>query len=809
MDSVIRDVRYAVRVLLRDPGFTLLAVLALALGISAATAVFTVVDSVLLRPLPYRAPEQLVVALHGPDASAPVSPADYLDYRRDARSFEQLGAAQAWGATLTGGERPERIAGLRVSDNLFDLLGVPAALGRTFAPGEDQPGRDRVVVLGYGLWQRRFGGDPAIVGRSLQLDGEPYEVVGVMPASFRFAPFWQTRAEMWTPLTLAGRLHDRGGRSLRLFGRLAAGVNHAEAQAEMSAIAGRLATAHPQTNTDVTITVRPLLDKVVSGIRGTLLALLAMVAFVLLIACANVASALLARASGRQREVAVRAALGASRVRLARQMLVECLLLSAAGCVAGLALAYWGVHGLIAALPPASLPRQHDVAFDLRVFGAGAIAALAAGIAAGLVPALQLLRGGVAGILHDGSRGSTEGAGRARFRSALIAAEMTLALVLLVGAGLMARTMMKLGAVDPGFRTDGIAVATISLAGTPHAHPAARHAAFRQVRDRLAVMPGVVSVAAINHLPLAGDEWSLSYTVEGRPAPPPGEEWSAVYRIVLPGYFRTVGLPLVAGRDISEVDLADVAPVAVVNRAMADRRWPGETAIGRRIHLPGVSGERRAITIVGVAANARQSDWTGAPADEVYLSYPQRASEFGLGAMTFVLKTDGDAGQTATAIPRQILSVDSGITVSDQTTMADVVADELWRERLTASLSGLFASVALGLAAIGLYAVVAHAVTRRTREFGVRLALGATSGDVRRLALADGLRPVFVGAGAGVALAFGLTRFMRTLLFGVSALDPAAIAGAAALLVAVAFLAAWLPARRASRLDPVVALRVD
>ncbi|MGH9309656.1 MAG: ABC transporter permease, partial [Vicinamibacterales bacterium] len=645
MDSLIRDVRYGIRVLLREPVVTLLAVLALTLGIGATTAVFTVVNSVLLRPLPYESPERLVVALHGPTASAPVSPADFLDYRRDARSFERLGAAQAWGATLTGGERPERIPGLRVSDNLFALLGVAPEIGRTFAPGEDQPGRDRVVVLSHGLWQRRFGGDRSIVGHAVQLDGEPYDVIGVMPASFRFAPFWQTRAEMWTPLSLAARLDDRSGRSLRVFGRLGNGVSVAAAQTEMSAIAARLARTYPQTNAGMSITVRPLLDKVVSGIRGTLLALMAMVAFVLLIACANVANTLLARASGRQREVAVRAAIGATRARIVRQLVTESLVLATLGCAGGLALAFWGVQWLLAALPAGSLPRQQEVAFDLRVFAAASVATLATGLAAGFGPAVQLLRSGIAGMMPDGGRGSTDSPGRKRFRGALIAGEMTLALVLLVGAGLMARTMMKLSAVDPGFRTADIAAASISLAGTPHAQPAARHAAFTRVRGRLGALPGVRSVSAINHLPLAGDVWSLDYWIEGRPKPNSGQEWSAVYRIVQPGYFATMGLPLLAGRDISDADHADAPPVAIVNRAMAERRWPGESAIGRRIFLPGVSNEQRPVTIIGIAANARQSDWTGAPDDEVYLSYPQRAAEFGLSGMTFVLHGAADARQ--------------------------------------------------------------------------------------------------------------------------------------------------------------------
>ena len=513
--------------------------------------------------------------------------------------------------------------------------------------GEDEPGRDRVVVLSHALWQRRFASDTSVIGRAIPLDGEPYVVVGVMPRGFRFAPFWQTRAEMWVPLSLARRLDDRGGRSLRLFARLKDGVTVSEAQAEMAGLAAGLARTYPATNTDLGITVRPLLDKVVSGIRGTLLALLTMVTFVLLIACANVANTLLARASGRQREIAVRTALGAGRARLVRQLLTESVLLAFSGAAVGLLLAIWGIHWLLALLPAGSLPRQQEVSLDIRVFGVAAVAALITGLATGLVPALQLARTSISGAFQDGSKGATEGFARKRVRSLLVTAEVTLALVLLVGAGLMGRTMLKLGAVDPGFRTDHLAVANVSLAGTPHAAPTARDPMFLRVRDRLASLPGVTAVSAINHLPLAGDTWTLGYTIEGRPLPAPGERSSAVYRVVQPGYFGAMELPLLAGRDFTAADSASAPHVAIINKAMADHRWPGESPVGRRITLPGVSNVRAAITIVGVAANARQSDWTAAPDDEVYLAYAQRAGEFGLTTLTFVLRTSVDPASVA------------------------------------------------------------------------------------------------------------------------------------------------------------------
>jgi putative ABC transport system permease protein len=805
MDTLLRDLRYGLRMLAREPGFTLLAILALALGTGATTAIFTVVDSVLLRPLPYRAPDRLVVALHGPAASSPVSPADYLDYRREAASFDGLGVAQAWGVTV-GGDRPERLAGLKMSANMFDLLGVSALAGRTFVEGDDRPGHDRIVVLGHALWQRRFGGDSHIVGRTIPVDGRPFLVVGIMPASFRFAPFWATRAEIWTPLDLADRVTDRAGRSLRMFGRLKDGVSVAQAQAEMTGIAARLERDHPATNTDVRITVRPLLDKVVAGIRPTLLALVAMVTCVLLIACANVANTLLARASGRQREMALRVAIGASRARVVRQLLTESLLLSGLGAFAGLAMASWGVHALLAALPPGSLPRQQEVGFSAGVFLVAALATVVAGVATGLAPALHVMRTSLSGAFQDGGKGATDSGGRTRARSALVVVEVALALVLLAGAGLMGRTMINLSAVDPGFDVDHLAVASVSLAGTPYAEPGARAPMFLRVRERLAAVPGVAAVSAINHLPIAGDVWTLGYTVDGRPPATAGHEPAAVYRIVQPGYFSAMGLRLLAGRDILDADAASAAPVAVINQAMAQRQWPGESPIGRRIHLPGMSRVQEPITIVGVASNARQGDWTSAPDDEVYLAFAQRAAEFGLDTMTFVVRTDGNAGRLAASISREVAQVDRGLSVSGDATMTRVVADALWRERITASLAGLFAIVATGLAAIGVYAVVAYAVTRRSREFGVRVALGATRGHVQRLALADALGPVAIGVVIGMAAAMAGASLIEALLFEVRAIDPLTIVGAAAVLLLVASGAAWLPARRASRQDPVAAL---
>ena len=555
------------------------------------------------------------------------------------------------------------------------------------------------------------------------------------------------------------------------------------------------------------IAVRPLLDKVVSGVRATLLALMSMVTFVLLIACANVASAMLARASGRQQDVAVRLALGASPWRVVRQLLTESLLLASAGASVGFALAVWGVHWLVTMLPAASLPRQQDVGFDLRVFAAATIATLVAGVATGLVPALQITRPGLVSAFQGGLRGATDGAHRKWVRSLLIGVEVALALVLLVGAGLMGRTMLALTDVDPGFRVDHLVVADVSLGGTPHANRAARYPMYRRISERLSALPGITYVSAINHLPLAGDVWTLGYSIEGRPVPTAGQRWSAVYRVVDAGYFATAGLPLLEGRDFSTSDREGSVPVAIINKTMADRRWPGRSPVGERIHLPGPGEVQAPITIVGVAANARQGDWTSPPSDEVYVALAQRSTEFGLAAVTFLLRTSGDPNAIAGSIPGAVAEVDRGVPVSRVTTMEDVVADALWRQRLTAQLTGVFALLALALAAIGIYAAVGYAVARRTREFGVRIALGGTPRQLQGLALFEGLRPVAIGAVVGIAIAIAASRFADRLLFGVRSTDPMSFSASVLVLLLVAACAAWVPARRASRQDPMVALR--
>ena len=798
---MLQEFWFALRSLRHAPGFALAAVVTFAIGIGATTAIFTVLHAVLLRPMAYADPDRLVVLLH--DGQFPVSPADYLDYRREARSYDGLSAAQAWSATLASGEGAERLAGLQVTADLFRTLGVPAALGRTFVAGEDQPGRDRVVVLSDALWKRRFAGDRGIVGRSVTLDGEPFTVVGVMPASFRFAPFWATTATLWRPLSLASRTGDRGGRSLRVFARLRDGVTGEQAQAEASAIAARLAAAFPATNARLGMAVVPLREKVVSGVRPTLWLLAGTVALVLLIACVNVASLHLVRGSARQKELAVRAALGAGRGRLVWQMLAESLVLSAAGGIVGLLLATWALGLIGALLPAASLPMQDELALDGAVAAFAALLILVTGVAAGLAPALQLSRANVQETLQDGSRGATEGPRAGQLRRGLLGLELVLALALLAGAGLMGRTLLRLQHIDPGFDPRNLLTFTLSLGGTPH--NSARLQYFDRVSRAMATVPGVTAVSAINHLPLGGDAWRFRIQPEGRREPRPGEEASATWRLVRTGYFATMRLALRRGRDFDTRDRAEGLPVCIVNETMARRHWPGQDPIGRRVGVG--ASERRWLTVVGISADARQSEWTGSVPEEIYAPYAQHATEFGSAELTFVVRTAGDPLEVASAVQRAAWSVDANVPISGTATMDRVIVERLWRSRVTAFLLGVFAVVALVLAALGVYGVSAYTTSRRAREIGIRVALGARPSQVVSLALRETLAPILAGLAVGCGVALALARLAASLLYEVGPGDPITFVAAPVALGLIALAAAWLPARRASRIDPAGVLR--
>ena len=805
---MLADLRYALRTLLQSPRFTVAAVVALALGIGANSAIFSVVYGVLLRPLPFPAPERLVFVQEASvrhEGTSPTSPATLRDWQEQQHVFESIAAAEAWSASLTGTNQPEEIQGLRVSPSLLSVLRVSPAIGRGFEEGDAQS-----VLLSHSLWERRFGSDPSAVGRDLTMNGTSYRVIGVMPAGFRFPPFWAERAEVWVPLVFPpNRVNDRGSRSLRVFARLRDGVTVPQAQAEMSTIASRLQRAYPESyGTDSGARVVSLAEVTVGKVRPALLVLLGAVTFLLLIACANVANLLLARATGRQREIAVRLALGAARWRLVRQLLAESLTLSAAGGAVGLLLAWAGVHALTVSIPEAShftLPRYQELGIGGAVVLFTFAVCAATGVLFGLVPALQFSRLDLQATLKEGGRTGSRQA-RTPLRRLLVAGEIAVSLMLLAGAGLMLRSMERLGAVDSGFQTNGVLTTRVVVTGPAYAAADTRARFFRQVLDRVAAIPGVESAGAINHLPLAGDMWTFSFTVEGRPAPAPADVPGAIFRVVMPGYFETMRIPLLRGRDVTERDDAGAPAVVVISRTMAQRYWPGEDALGKRIRLGGANSKSPWITVVGVVKDAEQSDWGAAARNEFYFPYRQNPEDF-QKYTTIVARTAGDPAALTSAIQRTVHSLDPDALMADTATMRQVVDRAVWQPRSSAKLLSGFALLALVLAAIGIYGVISYGVSQRRQEIGIRMALGARPADVLGAVMGEGALLAGAGAALGMAGALILTRYLQTLLFEVSATDPAVLAASAGILLLVALAAAFLPARRATRVDPAIALR--
>ncbi|MFN7995006.1 MAG: ABC transporter permease [Bryobacteraceae bacterium] len=804
MPQLPQDLRQGTRSLLRTPGFTAVAVLALALGIGANTAIFTVVNAVLLSPLAYRGPDRLVTILH--DGANPVSPANYLDWRAQSRSFETMAAAEYWSPDITGGDQPEHVNGLRLTRNLIPMLGIQPLIGRLFLPDETQ---DHEVVLSYSLWQRRYSRDPRILGQSIVLNGAAYTVVGVMPPQFKFAPFWATHSELWAPAAFRDRMNDRDGNSLRVFARLKPDSTMSQARADLSAITARLEHQYPGTNRSVVVT--PLKQNVVGRIEAPLLVLMGAVGFVLLIACANVAHMLLARIAARQREIAVRTALGASRARIIAQFLTESLLLAGASALAGLLLAVWGTKGLVA-ISPAGIPRLETVSVDSRVVLFVLGLTVLAVIAFGLAPALQAAAGNLSNTLKEGGRATTGGQRRARTRGVLVASEFALAFILLTGAGLMIRSFAALQSVDPGFDPHHVLTLVVSVAGSKEAAPGPREVFYRQLLDRVRSLPGVQSAGAINHLPLAGDMWGLSFAIEGRPKPRPGEAPQAIYRVVTPGYFETMRLPLIRGRFIGAADDFRESGVIVVNERAAAAYWPGEDCIGKRVDFNSATDHRNWLTIVGVVKNAKQGDWAADPSPEVYLPAFQDGDFLGLNGsrtayITLVVRTPGDPGALAAAVRQTVWEFDRNLPVSEVATMDSVVAGTNVLPRFEMLLLAIFAGIALLLAAVGIYGVMSYSVSRRTNEIGIRISLGATRAGVLRLVLRQGLVQAAAGMAVGITGSLLLSRLMARMLYGVGPNDPVTLCAVAAILGIAALLATLLPAARATRIEPMAALR--
>ena len=814
----MNDLRFAVRQLIKSPGFTIIAIIALALGIGANTAMFSVINAILLRPLPFPESDRLTMIWQtNPEVAkmgfplAPTSVPDFKDWRAQAKSFEAVSAIEGWSSNLTGTDEAARLTGGRVSANLFSLLRVQPILGRAFLEGEDELGQERVIILSHQLWQTRFGGDRSIIGRKLILDQEPFTVVGVMPANFNFPsetgmPAYMTfgaRCEAWVPFAPSeGRQKNRGAHNIAVIARLKPGVSLTIAQAEMNTLAGRFAQQYPDSNKDWGIQLVSLQKQAAAGSERTLSVLMAAVGCILLIACANVANLLLARGLGRQKEIAIRRALGASRFRIVRQLLTESVLLALAGGLLGIIFAIWGSN-LLLAIAPASLPRLDDVRIDGGVLLFTLAVSLATGVLFGLAPALQSSRVGLSEKLKEGDRGST--AGHARLRNALIVSEVALALMLLIAAGLLIESFARLAQVRPGFNPDSVLTFNIALPDNPYEDEAKAAAFFDNVVRRIENLPGVKSAAAGNVLPLSGGEEVDGFQIAGRPEPAPGEMQTANFRWVTSDYFKTLQIPLQRGRNFNEQDKKDAPEVAIIDETMARLYFPGVNPIGQRFRA---TNEKKQIfrEIVGVVGDVRHTSLNAKPGPHIYLPEAQK----GLQLMTVAVRSAGaEPGALLKMVRREVAAIDPTVPISEIRTMEEMVASAVAPWRFTMALLSAFAAVALLLASVGIYGVLAYSVNQRRREIGIRMSLGAQRRDVLRLFLTQGMAVTLLGIVIGLGGAWAATRIMRSLLYSVSPTDPLVFLSVPLTFAAIALLASFLPARKAARVNPVTALRSE
>ncbi|HKQ52489.1 MAG TPA: ABC transporter permease [Pyrinomonadaceae bacterium] len=807
MGTLAQDLRYAVRMLIKRPGFTAVAVLTLALGIGANSAIFSVVNAVLLRPLPFAEPDRLVYAeggdLRDGSKAGSISPPDFLDYREQNHVFERLAAFMPMSFTVTGdGSASERVSAALVSHGFFETLGtMPLPGGRTFLAEEELDGRNTVAILSYGLWQRRYAGDPKIVGKTIAVNGETATIVGVMPQGFEYP----REAQLWYPIPFKGpETSTRRFHFLRGVGLLKPGVTLAQAQADINSIARQLERQYPESNTNFSMGLTLLTEWTVGEMRPTLLILLAAVGFVLLIACANVANLSLARGASRAREVAIRSALGASRGRVVRQLLTESVVTALVGGALGLLLAMWGVD-LLVSLSPENLPRVKEVTTDWRVLGFTLVVSVLTGVMFGLFPALATSKTNLTETLKEGGRGAA-GAGRQRLRGLLVVAEVALSLVLLVGAGLLVKSFLRLSSVDVGFVPTNVLSMQLSLPPTNYSDPRRRANFYDQLAGRLESLPGVQAAGTVSELPLSGQENDTFFNIEGKPAAAFGStENDANIRGISPAYFHALGVPLVKGRFFEQRDNMDSPKVVIVNDSFVKRYLPGEEALGKHLIID-YGPEPFKAEIVGVVGGIRHSSLAQAePSAEMYVSVLQAPSF----RTNLVVRAAGDPVQLTAAIRSEVQALDKDLPIYNVKTMEQHISASAAQPRFRTLLLGIFACVALVLAGIGIYGVISYSVTQRTHEIGLRVALGAQRGDVLRLVVWQGMRMALVGICLGVAGAFVVTRVMSSFLFGVSATDSLTFVGVSLLLAVVSFLACYLPARRATKVDPMVALRYE
>ncbi len=818
MNTLWQDLNYGLRMLFKHPGVTAIAVITLALGIGANTAIFSVVNAVLLNPLPYREPDRLVslwenVPTHGRWRA---SPANFFDWKKQNTVFEDVVAFGGSAMTVTGDGEPEQLLGARVSSGYFAVVGVEPFLGRSFAPEEHEPGKGQVVILGHGLWQRRYGGDTSIINRNVTLNGASYTVAGVMPPGiYPVRPmtngnitFDEDQQDFLTPMSFTAEwAAARSAHVLGVLARLKPGISIEQASTEMSTIAARLEQEHAA-NRGEGIIVSPFMNEVVGNVRPALYTLLGAVALVLLIACANVAGLLLAQHAGRSKEIAIRAALGAGRARLVRQFFLEGLLLSLLGTAAGIALAGLGIKVLLQFVP-AGVPRLAQVSIDLRVLGFTILIALGTCLIFGLIPAWHASKPDLQTALEQSGRTSGPGASRLRFRQLLVVFQVSIAVMLVIGAGLLVKSFWLLQRVDPGFQSERVLTAGLTLPVSKYSTPDQINNFHKQLLERLSAVPGVRSATVAYDHPLASN-WLDSFQIEGRVVPAESRSQSANFIPVGPEYFDTVGVKLAAGRKFTPLDDADHPGVALVNESFVKHYFPNENALGQRIKPgpPGRIWDNQKLTsfeIVGIVRDVKLAG-LDAPSEPAYYL---PASQAPLDDMTILVRTTTDPLSIAGAVRRAVWSIDPNQPISNVSTLEKVVADSIAQRRLNMLLMGLFGGLAMLLSAVGIYGLLSHAVTQRTQEMGIRMALGAQAGDVLKLVLRQGMMLALAGEVIGLIGAFALTRLIRGLLFGVTPNDATTFIAVAGVLTIVALLACYIPARRATKVDPLIALRYE